>query len=100
MSYTPQKKEWTIISKQGCPYCKKAKDLLQQHNQTQKIIEITSKNRDEIYKQIDSLTDSYRYFPVIFDKNANFIGGYTELKKNLSNQEEDIEDRQDSCIIN
>ena len=27
--YTPQKKEWTIISKEGCPFCKKAKTLLE-----------------------------------------------------------------------
>ena len=45
------------------------------------------------------MTTSYRYFPVIFNKDAEFIGGYTELKKILYVQEEDEDDRSDKCVI-
>ena len=97
--YTPQKKEWTIISKEGCPFCKKAKTLLEDHSQPLKVIQITPANRNTIYKQIDPMTTSYRYFPVIFNKDAEFIGGYTELKKILYVHEEDEDDRSDKCVI-
>ena len=70
--------DWKIYSKEGCPYCKKAKKLLSDKNISFITIDVTSSNKESIYKQIDSKTNSYRYFPIIFYKN-NFIGGYTEL---------------------
>ena len=37
-------------------------------------------NRQKIYKDVDVLTKTYRYFPMIF-KDSKFIGGFSELKK-------------------
>jgi len=73
---------WKVYTKDGCSYCKKAKDLLGKHKLPFETVEITDSNRKQIYNIIDKKTDSYRYFPVIF-KNKKFIGGYTELEKML-----------------
>ena len=72
--------DWLIVTKSGCGYCKKAKELLDSKNMVYKTQELTSVNRDDIYNKVDSLTGKYRYFPMIFNK-GKFIGGYTELEK-------------------
>lgn len=74
-----------VYTKEGCGYCKKAKELLDKHGITYKVVDVNNKNKSEIYKEIDGLTDCYRYFPVIF-KNGKFIGGCTELQKLVESQ--------------
>ena len=82
-SKTPKRKsKYIIYSKEGCPYCKDAKELLKSKNILFKEIKITDSNIQNIYKKIDSKTKNYRYFPIIF-KNDIFIGGFSELKSNL-----------------
>lgn len=67
-----------IYTKEGCGYCKKAKELLSSKGISYKDIPMTSENKERIYKKIDKLTNNYRYFPIIF-REGEFIGGYTEL---------------------
>lgn len=69
---------YTIYTKNGCGYCKKAKDFLKNRGKKYTEIEVTEKNKEKIYEKIDSLTGKYRYFPIIFN-GKNFIGGYAEL---------------------
>jgi glutaredoxin len=85
---SPQK--WTLYVKPGCSYSEKAKQLVHQYNLTENAtcIDITDNNKHEIYKKIDSLTNSYRKFPIIF-LNNKFIGGYTEMEKYLSAKNKD-----------
>lgn len=71
---------YIIYTKDGCGFCKKAKDYLRTKGKKYKEIIVTEDNKDSIYKKIDFKTDNYRYFPVIF-KDKIFIGGYTELEK-------------------
>jgi glutaredoxin 3 len=72
--------KWVIYTKNGCPFCSKAKDLLKSNKILFKNIQITDSNRNEIFKKLDPMTGNYRYFPLIFNKN-NFVGGYSELVK-------------------
>ena len=74
--------EYTIYSLDGCPYCEDAKQLLKNNNIKYKEIKVNNKNKDTIYKKIDSKTNNYRYFPIIFKKNK-FIGGFKELSNLL-----------------
>jgi glutaredoxin len=70
---------WTVYTKNGCGYCRKAKQLLSDHDLSYKEIEITDQNKISIYKKIDKKTKKYRFFPIIF-KDDIFVGGYTELE--------------------
>jgi len=72
---------YTIYTKEGCPYCKNTKDLLKLNKKKFKEIKVTDKNKEIIYKKIDTKTNNYRYFPIIFKKNK-FIGGFSDLDKN------------------
>lgn len=78
-NFKPTLKGWYIITKEGCPYCKDAKNLLDNKGQKYKSINMTSSNREKIYKDIDLLTKNYRYVPMVF-KDGKFIGGFSELK--------------------
>ena len=71
---------WYIVTKDGCPYCDKAKSLLSQKGINYKAEVANDSNKVKIYKKVDNITNNYRYFPMIFH-NGKFIGGYTELEK-------------------
>ena len=71
---------WYIVTKDGCPYCDKAKSLLSQKGIKYKVEVANDSNKVQIYKKVDNITNNYRYFPMIFH-NGKFIGGYTELEK-------------------
>jgi glutaredoxin len=73
---------WTIYTRQGCSYCEKTKKILTNLDIKFTIIKITDKNKNKIYKKIDPKTGSYRFFPIIFEKDR-FVGGYTELENEL-----------------
>ena len=72
--------EWIIYAKKGCKFCIKAKELLHEYHIPFTVIDVNDANKDSIYKQIDELTNKYRYFPIIFYKKQ-FIGGYKELQE-------------------
>ena len=71
--------DWIIYTKEGCSYCTKAKDLLKSKGINFSTIVINDLNRNTILEKIDPLTNSYKYYPKIFN-GKQFIGGYTELK--------------------
>lgn len=67
---------------QGCPWCKKAEDLLKKHNKKyQSIPGVGNKDVDELMRK-NNRTD-YKYWPKIF-LNDIFIGGYIDLEKRLA----------------
>lgn len=70
--------DYTIYSIEGCPFCADAKQLIRKNKLKYKEIKVNNKNKEKIYKKIDSKTNNYRYFPIIFKKNK-FIGGFKEL---------------------
>jgi glutaredoxin len=79
----PSTSGYTIYSKSRCPFCTKAKALLQDEPYT--IIDCDQYLTDENIKQqflqfIEILINKqYRTFPMIF-KDGEFIGGFTETK--------------------
>lgn len=76
----PTKKGYTIYSKSGCPYCDKAKKLLEDDNLT--VVDCDSyltSSKDEFLKFIANLSKKeQKMFPIIF-KDAQIIGGYSDL---------------------
>jgi glutaredoxin len=77
-------KGFVIYTKEGCGYCEETVKFLNLNKQKYIKVKVTPSNKDKIYNKIDKLTNSYRYFPIIFKKNK-FIGGFSELEKlNLS----------------
>lgn len=70
-----------LYTKKSCPYCYRAKELLEKKGEPFREIEVTETNRKNIYKKIDKKTKKYRFFPIIFNPEGTFIGGYSELKR-------------------
>lgn len=64
-----------------CPYCEKAKQLLNKNNIEYKYHDI-SENKTEILNNLADLTNNQRTIPVIFN-NLKFIGGYTQLENEI-----------------
>lgn len=74
---------WFIFYKKGCTYCDNAKDILSQRNIKYQSFEITDQNKNKVWSKTDPITNNYHYYPMIFN-NGNFIGGYSELKKMIT----------------
>lgn len=75
------KNSYKIYSIKGCGYCVKAKELFKSKKIKYIEIKVTDENIEDIYKKIDTKTNKYRSFPIIF-KNNKFIGGFADLDKN------------------
>ena len=69
----------TVYTKEGCPYCIRAIELLKKHN-----IRYEKFDRSDNENLVNKLTNNYKYVPVIIDGNGKFIGGYKELQKILN----------------
>ena len=81
---SPLNNGYTIYSKSGCTYCDKAKLLLK--DEVMIVIscdEYLIDSKDKFLEFISSIAKKeYKSFPMIF-KDANFIGGYSDLLKCL-----------------
>lgn len=73
---------YTVYTKQNCPYCDMAKNLLESKGipfETQMIgVDIS---RDEILLKFPSM----RTVPIIVDDNGELIGGYDNLSEKVKN---------------
>ncbi len=65
-----------MIKKNPCPYCDRAKALLEEKGISYDIIDLTD-NLDELQKWKDKT--GWRTVPMIFI-NDELVGGYTDLK--------------------
>lgn len=69
---------YTILTKGGCKWCTKVKELLPQAH-TIACDELLL-DRDAFFNDVDALTGKeYRTFPMVFF-NGQFVGGYNETK--------------------
>tara|TARA_Y100000389_G_C17369492_1_gene468201 strand:+ start:700 stop:960 length:261 start_codon:yes stop_codon:yes gene_type:complete len=77
---------YTLVIKQGCPWCKKARTLMTKHNIP--FIEV----KVSLHHGADTSTWGYDFvkkrfksdtFPIIYDTAGRKVGGYTELKEHL-----------------
>jgi len=93
MSETQEKAEFTVYTKSGCPYCVRAKDLLQSTRRSARVQEIdcdsflsTPAEKEEFLATMATYCGrSYRTFPMIFHK-GQFVGGYSDLVQYLERQ--------------
>jgi len=81
-----------IIGKDGCPYCDKAKDLLDNHSLNYTYEKMNNKlDRIDLYEELmeqyDCIVDSV---PVIYI-NGKYIGGYKELQSKYFTRYYDFE---------
>jgi len=83
---------YTVYSKSGCPNCKKVKDLLTTQHITFTIIdcdEYLIETKPEFLQFIQELTSQeWKTFPIIFNSNGQFIGGFIDTKLYLENLSE------------
>lgn len=79
---------WTLIVREGCPYCTKAQSFFRDHQL--KIRQFSARNAehaDEWQKQEGLVTEQgYRTFPRIFSPMGEFFGGADDLQKLLLGQ--------------
>jgi glutaredoxin len=78
----PTNKKFTIYSKSGCPNCIKVKKLLLEKQINFIIVdcdEFILEDKDAFLKFIQKLANKeYKTFPMVFDDNNQFIGGFIE----------------------
>jgi glutaredoxin len=83
----PSSITYTIYSKSGCPGCRKVKDLL--HSENPLVIdcdEYLLEDKEGFLSFIQNLAKKpVKMFPIVFNKDKRFIGGYEETKKEYSN---------------
>ena len=73
---------WEVYTLVGCPYCDKAKKLLEKHHK--KFKSVVGAGNPVIEREIimKGAPRDYHYWPKIFH-NGIFIGGYSDLEKIL-----------------
>jgi len=86
----PLETGFTVYSKTKCPYCDKAKKLLESGSEVYEIIDCdsylsTPKRREQFLEIMEEIVGfKYTTFPMIF-LNGRFLGGYRELEKRCVN---------------
>lgn len=88
----PSTTSYTIYSKSGCPNCKKAKDLLNSNQipfTTIDCDEYLLETKTEFLSFIMNLTSQdWRSFPIVFNDNGDFIGGFIDTREYLEKKRE------------
>ena len=75
---------YTVLTKEGCKWCTKVKDLLPQANVV--ACDEFLEDKMSFFEHVDTLTGKeYRLFPMVFF-NKEFIGGYTETKHKIETE--------------
>ena len=75
-SVNPKDYMYKVYSKPDCPYCIKAKDLLNRKGIAHEVIEVGKDISSEEYR---SMIPGWTTVPAIYDSWGVFIGGYQEL---------------------
>ena len=86
----PNPDKWTIYTKSGCPYCLRAKDLLNLNMIEYDLIDCDEILRDpntkeEFLSYIESRANiKHRTFPIVFNHDV-FIGGFDKTTEYINN---------------
>ena len=70
---------YTMLSQDNCKYCTAAMGLLESKGHTVDVYDVQDPDTKVIVAELKKTNT----VPQIFDKDNNFIGGYTELKEHL-----------------
>ena len=85
--------QYTVYSKSGCPKCNKVKELLKNKNLKFTVIdcdEYLIETKAEFLYFIQELTSQeWKTFPIVFNKDSRFIGGFIDTKLYLEKLEEE-----------
>ena len=69
---------YTVLTKEGCKWCVKVKELLPDAHLIQ--CDTLLEDRDAFFEEVDNLTGrAYRTFPMVF-LDGQFVGGFREVK--------------------
>lgn len=72
---------YTILTKDGCKWCVKVKELLP--DATYIVCNISKDAREAFFKEVDTLSGTApRTFPMVF-YNKQFVGGYVQTKHKI-----------------
>lgn len=78
----PKQGEYTIYSKSGCPNCVKVKEMLTKEKIAFKVVDCDTyilDCKEELLGFIKTKADcDWNTFPMVFDDNCKFIGGYKD----------------------
>ena len=74
----------SIITKDNCPWCVKAKELLGQHNYNYSEINIPSDLSREVFYALVEKYNTTKTVPKVFD-GKTLIGGYEDLAEWIEN---------------
>ena len=75
---------YTILTKDGCEWCTKAKELVPQAHFIP--CDNLLKDRDSFFAHVDQLTgQEYRTFPMVF-YDKEFVGGNKEVKYKIDSE--------------
>jgi len=98
----PSESQYTVYSISGCPNCKKVKELLEDKKIPFTIIdcdEYLIESKPEFLNFIQDLTSQeWKTFPIVFNKDSVFIGGFLDTKLYLEKLEEDSLDFTDQSF--
>ena len=76
---------YVLFTKDNCPYCEKAQNLLEKHEKNFKVVNFEEGQEDILQKIKDSC--KWKTVPMIFEVSnnteINFIGGFTDLSNSL-----------------
>ena len=70
---------YVMLSQDNCKYCTAAMGLLESKGHTVDVYDVQDPDTKVIVAELKKTNT----VPQIFDKDNNFIGGYTELKEHL-----------------
>lgn len=77
---------WTVYTKDGCPFCEKAKDLLRTLGETYEEVNIKHyEYREDLFSQLDYMGIEKPWtLPQIWGPDGYIPGGYEGLRKYLA----------------
>jgi glutaredoxin 1 len=77
---------YLVIGKESCPYCTKAKELLELCEAKYDYVDVQQVNSADVAKLERLAGQEFRTVPQIFletEKEVEYIGGYRELSKRV-----------------
>lgn len=75
---------YVVVGREGCPWCRRALELLDEHDLPIDYLELTSRAALPA-KVRDRIPADFRTVPAIFLPDGKFLGGYNELERHLRN---------------
>ena len=78
---------YIIYGSQNCPFCTKAKELLDKNKIQYVYYDVTDK-KTETMDELAEKTNNQRTVPIVF-KDSTFVGGYNELSNIILFQEDE-----------